>query len=133
MKEITKLMINEFKLRQLGYDFMGYRLKRRESLSFHHLIIPNREGGPYARWNGAILNQDTSHDYLHVIERVEPEIFYLITSEMIDMNIKGYLDMENLQQIKILLEQFELEHRNDVSKKGKRLIKREYIADRLIK
>ena len=52
---------------------------------------------------------------------------------MIDMNIKGYLDMENLQQIKILLEQFELEHRNDVSKKGKRLIKREYIADRLIK
>ena len=46
MKEITKLMINEFKLRQLGYDFMGYRLKRRESLSFHHLIIANREGGP---------------------------------------------------------------------------------------
>lgn len=126
-------MINEFKLRQLGYDFMGYKLKRKESLSFHHLIIPNRNGGPVARWNGAILNQETSHDYLHIIERVEPEIFYLITSSMIDMNIKGYLDMENLQEISALLKQFEQDHIHDTTKKGKRLIKREYITDRVIK
>lgn len=26
MREVTKLMINEFKIKKLGYDFMGYSL-----------------------------------------------------------------------------------------------------------
>lgn len=132
MREVTKLMIEEFKIKKLGYDFMGYSIKRKESLSFHHLIVPRRNckelglGEGYYRWNGAILVQPTAHEYLHVIERVDYETFCNVTSEMIDINAKGYLDINNLRNIDKLLKQFEREHSGDRSKKGKVLIKEEY-------
>ena len=47
MKEIVKLMINDFKIKQLGYDFMGYRFNKSIDLSFHHLIIPHRDCKKY--------------------------------------------------------------------------------------
>ncbi|MEI3530121.1 MAG: hypothetical protein V8Q75_03475 [Bacilli bacterium] len=138
MKEMTKIMINDFKIMKLGYDFMGYSVKRKEGLSFHHLIIPHRDcknlglGEGYLYWNGAILNQNTSHDYLHMIESKDYDLFLSITSEIIDMNVKGYLDIENLKRISELLKMFEREHCGDRSKKGKLLIKEEYTR-RMIK
>ncbi len=126
MKEVTKLMIEEFKLKELGMDFMGFHLNKGDIYSFHHLIVPNRNGGAYARWNGAILNGKTSHPYLHVIEAKDYDMFCYITSEMIDMNVKGYLDIENLRNIDEVLRQFEREHCGDRTKKGKVLIKEEY-------
>ena len=73
MKEITKLMINEFKIKKLGYDFMGYKLQKDKSLTFHHLIIPRRNNGPETRWNGAII-QRIPHDYLHIIEEYDARL-----------------------------------------------------------
>ena len=134
MKTITKLMYDEFNIRRLKIDFCGYQVKRKESISFHHLIIARKdckqlhvpcEG--YVRWNGALLVQETSHEYLHIIEHVDPEIFYRITSEMIDENIKGKIDIENLKKINELLLFFEKEHSSDRSKKGKLLIKDIYL------
>lgn len=125
MREVTKLMINEFKIKKLGYDFMGYSLQRGDIYTFHHLIIPNRHGGPYARWNGAILFS-TPHQYLHVIEDKDYDMFCSITSEMFDMNIKGYLDVENLRNIDDALTQFEREYSGARTRKGKVLIKEEY-------
>lgn len=126
MKEVTKLMINEFKIKQLGYDFMGYTLQKNDIYTFHHLIIPNRNGGPYARWNGAILCGNTAHPYLHLIESVDYDMFSYISSEMIDINIKGYIDMENIRNINDVLLQFEREHCGERNKKGRILIKEEY-------
>lgn len=126
MKEITKLMINEFKIKQLGMDFMGYSLQKGDIYTFHHLIIPRRFGGLETRKNGAVLCGNSSHPYAHLIEYIDPEIFYRITSEMIDENIKGRLDIENLRRIRDLLECFEREHSTDRNKKGKLLIKEEY-------
>lgn len=133
MREVTKLMINEFKLKKLGYDFMGYKIDKKNSLSFHHLIISHKDsqmmgiGEGYLKWNGAILVQDTSHDYLHLIERIDNDVFYLITNEMIDMNSKGYLDSSNIRKIHALLDYFERKHINDKNSKGKRLIKDIYM------
>lgn len=126
MKEITRLMINEYKIKQLGYDFMGYCLQKKDIYTFHHLIIPNRKGGKMEKWNGAILCGQTSHPYLHLIECKEPDMFYFITSEMIDMNIKGYLDIDNLRRIHNLLDTFEREYSGKRTSKGKILIKEEY-------
>jgi hypothetical protein len=129
-------MIKDFKIMKLGFDFMGYDVKRRESLSFHHLIVPHREckaqglGEGYLYWNGAILVQRTSHEFLHVIEKTDYDMFYAITSEMIDMNILGKLDPENLRRINDILKQFEKEHCSDTTSKGKRLIKSEYLYRR---
>ena len=137
MREVTKLMIKDFKIMKLGYDFMGYKVNRTKDLSFHHLIIPHREskaygiGEGYLYWNGAILRQNTSHDYLHIIEKIDPDIFYELTSEMIDENIKGRLDIDNLKRIHDLLLYFEREHDHDTSKKGKLLIKREFVTTRI--
>lgn len=131
MKEVTKLMINEFKIKELGYDFMGYHLQKGDIYTFHHLIVPNRHGGAVARWNGAILFS-TPHQYLHVIENKDYDMFCYITSEMIDMNIKGYLDMENIRNINDVLNQFEREHAGERTRKGKVLIKEEYTR-RLLK
>ena len=136
MKEITKIMINDFKIMKLGYDFMGYQVKRKESLSFHHLVVPKRLcqekglGEGYVYWNGAILVQETSHDYLHIIERTDRDMFKYITNEMIDINLSGKLQIENLKNIHNVLEQFEREHCSDRTNKGKRLIKMEYTRRR---
>ena len=137
MREITEKMIKDFKITKLGFDFMGYKVDKKQSLSFHHLIIPHREsrnygiGDGYLYWNGAILRQNTSHDYLHIIEKIDPDIFYELTSEMIDENIKGRLDIDNLKRIHDLLLYFEREHDHDTSKKGKLLIKREFVTGRV--
>lgn len=133
MREITEQMINDFKIMKIGIDFMGYKLDRKESLSFHHLIIPHRDcklfglGEGYLYWNGAILVQKTSHDYLHLIESKDYDIFLAITNEMIEENTKGYLDITNLRYINDCLSLFEREHCSDRSKKGKLLIKEDYI------
>ena len=137
MREVTKLMVNDFKIMKLGMDFMGYHVNRKQDLSYHHLIIPRRHckeaglGEGYLYWNGAILRQNTSHDYLHIIEKIDPDIFYELTSEMIDENIKGRLDIDNLKRIHDLLLYFEREHDHDTSKKGKLLIKREFVTGRV--
>lgn len=133
MREITKQMIEYYKIMKLGYDFMGYPTPKKNILSFHHLIVPRRNckvmnlGEGYLWWNGAILNQSTSHEYLHLIEAKDRDMFLAITSEMIDENIKGYLDKENLLKIRNILEQFEREHCSDRSKKGSLLIKDSYL------
>lgn len=126
MKEITMLMINEFKIKQLGYDFMGYSLQKGDIYTFHHLIIPRRHGGAYSRDNGAILFS-TPHSYLHIIEAHDYDRFTAITSEMIDMNIKGYLDVNNLMFIDDILKSFEKEYINKTTRKGKKLIKDNYL------
>ena len=137
MKEITKIMVNDFKIMKLGMDFMGYHVNRKQDLSYHHLIVQRRHckeaglGEGYLYWNGAILRQNTSHDYLHIIEKIDPDIFYELTSEMIDENIKGRLDIDNLKRIHDLLLYFEREHDHDTSKKGKLLIKREFVTGRV--
>lgn len=127
MKEITKLMVNQFKIKEIGYDFMGYKLQQGDIYNFHHLIIPNRYGGPESVWNGAILCGGTSHPYLHLIERIDYDKFCYITSEMIDMNLQGRLCVANIRHIHDVLKQFEKEHTTDRTRKDKLLIKRQYL------
>ena len=125
MKEVTKLLIREYHIKQLGYDFMGYALQKGDIPTYHHLIVPAREGGKETIENGAVLFS-TSHNYLHVIENKDDIYFYYITSEIIDMKIKGWLDPENLRNINKILNEFEQKYRFDETSKGKRLIKEEY-------
>lgn len=137
MKRITREMMSVFKIKKIGYDFMGYTFKRENDLTFHHLIIPFKEckkcglGDGCLFWNGAILNQSTSHDYLHVIERVDPEIFYQISSEMIDENNLRKIELANLKKIRELLLYFEREHDRDRNSKGALLIKEEFLSNRI--
>ena len=97
MREITKLMVNDFNLKKLGYDFAGFHFNKTNELSFHHLIVPHRDsksfgiGEGYVYWNGAILVQNTSHDYLHLIESINRPMFLAITDELVRENNKVIL------------------------------------------
>ncbi len=140
MHSVTKEMIRKFQIMDVGIDFMGYEVSNKGDLSFHHLILPRktckRIGVPedgYLFWNGAILVKDESHEYLHLIERVDRDLFEYLTNEMIDMNLKKYLDIKNLKNIRDALVQFEREHQFDEKEPGKKLIKESYIKNRMIK
>lgn len=136
MREITKEMIKLYDIKKLGYDFMGYTFRNINELSFHHLIVPHRDckreglGEGYLLWNGAILKQDTSHEYLHTIERIDREVFLQITKEMVDENNKRKIDIENLKRVRELLLYFEEKYKDIENKQGKKLIKQKYITQR---
>ena len=134
MKEVTKRLINNFKIMKLGIDFCGYKIDKCESLDFHHLIIPKRhccilgipEGG-YMYWNGVVLNHNSSHPYLHLVEVYDRDKFVKITSEMMDIKHKGFLDEDNLIHIGEIFSEFEYKFGDYYTKKGKKLIKSEYL------
>lgn len=137
MKPITREMIKQYDIKKTKYDFMGYTFDNTNQLSFHHLIVPKRDckaeglGEGYLLWNGAILRQDTSHDYLHIIERIDREAFLAITKEMIEENQRGKLDIENLRRIRDILLYFERQYADIENGHGKKLIRRRYIEDRI--
>lgn len=137
MRPITRDMIHIYNIKKLGYDFMGYTFRRTEELSFHHLIVPKKDckkqglGEGYLWWNGAILNQDSSHDYLHFIERTDREIFLLITNLMVEENQNMKLDIETLKKIRDLLLYFEKEHKDDRGNKNKVLLQERFITNRI--
>lgn len=137
MKQITHDMIETFKINKLKYDFMGYTFKRTNELSFHHLIVPKRDckaqglGDGYLFWNGAILKQNTSHDYLHIIERIDRKRFEQITEILIYENQMKKLDKESLIRIREFLLEFEEKYKYEETKNGHRLIKSQYISERI--
>lgn len=137
MKQITIDMIQDYRINELKYDFMGYVFKDLRELSFHHLIVPRRDcphkrlGDGYYKWNGAILVRDTAHDYLHLIEHYDEELFDLLTAEMIDQNVQNRLNIANLKRIRNILLAFEQEYGDEVDAHGKHLIKQRYITNRI--
>lgn len=126
MKQIVKDMIKIYKINELGFDFCGYSLQKGDIYTYHHNIIARRNGGSETINNGAILCGKSSHPYLHIIESKDIDRFNAITSELIDENVKGYLDQENLLAIDDILNSFEREYSGTYTKKGKPLIKEEY-------
>lgn len=127
MREITKELINNYNIKE--FDFMGYTFRNTRQLSYHHLIVPHKYckqlglGDGYYKWNGSVLVRDTAHDYLHIIEVKDKDMFIAIRNEMIEENIKGRLDVDNIRKIHDILGCFEREHSGDRGKKGKLLIR----------
>ena len=123
MLHITRVMITAFNITDT--DFMGYTVDK-STANFHHLIIPRRNGGAKAMSNGAILNKETSHPYLHIIESKDYDIFYRITKEMMKENKLGRIDLECIRAIDDILNSFEREHSGETNFLGEELIKEEY-------
>ena len=127
MKGITKSMIKEYRIKERGYDFMGYRLEKNDIYTYHHLIIPRREGGGMTKENGAILCGKTSHPYIHLIEAKDYELYKAITLKMIEENRRGQIDIESIRFIDDCLTYFERENCSARNRKGKLLIREEYV------
>jgi len=125
MKEITKLIVNSYRIKKLGYDFMGYTFVSPTDLSYHHLLEKS-DGGEESLENGVALVRKTSHDYLHIIEKYDKEIFKRITEEIVKEKDKGFIDIENIKIINNLLLLFESKHSDDTFKNGKLILRDSY-------
>lgn len=54
MRQITAEMIEEYQLKKLGFDFMGYTFRNIKDLSFHHLIIPRKDSRKHGIGDGYV-------------------------------------------------------------------------------
>lgn len=128
MKELTRAMAKEYRTR--GNDWMGYTIQSINQLSYHH-IQKKEDGGPFTWDNGALLRRDTAHEYLHIIEYKDLEIYDYINGILKQINTQGYKPTkEELIAIRDVLLSFEREHCSDRNSKGKILIKSKYIEGR---
>lgn len=129
MSQIVSEMTKMYRLR--GHDFMGYTYRTINDLSYHH-IIKREDNGPKTFSNGAVLNSDTSHPYLHLIEERDIEMYMYINNVLRMINDQqSSPTIGQLKAIREVLLQFEREHMDDTNSKGKRLIKPKYIERRI--
>lgn len=125
MKNITRLMIDIYHLDD--YCFMGYTLNKHAT--FHHLV-KKENGGKEIIQNGAVLNP-IAHEYLHIIECKDYDIFNYINVILLKENQQGFVSIQDIRTIDQLLKIFEKEYAKATTSKGKRLIKKEYIEGRI--
>lgn len=107
-------------------DWMNYKIDKKADLTFHH-IVKKEHGGKATIDNGALLTHN-AHNYLHVIEFKDIETYNYI-NKMFEI-INRQLSEPNEDQrfvIEYLLREFEKKHRYDVNKKGRSLIKEEWL------
>ena len=79
MMQVTHVKMNTSNLSNI--DFMGYEVDK-DTASRHHLLVPRRIGGTKAPSNVVVLNHNTSHPYIHIIELKDYKIFFQITRAM---------------------------------------------------
>ncbi len=125
MKSVVDLMINKFKILEVGIDFMGYRITNPKKLSFHHLVEFKRNGGHYDIDNGALLIRNSSHDYIHLIEKTDRKIFNAITDEMIKENKLRRIDEDIIAKIDEYLCDFEDKYYDYTVGKGRKILIRD--------
>lgn len=124
MKNITKIMIDQYNVQKI--DWMGYKLNKDNPYTYHHLI-KRENGGKEIIENGAILTR-IAHEYLHKIECKDIELYNYINNVLKQINEQGFGPLKRqLLAIDFILRQFEKEHFGDSTKKGKVLIKNEYL------
>ena len=125
MKHIVREMLKIY-VPESGLDWMNYRIVR-ENVAFHH-IVKKAEGGKRRIDNGAILQSNTSHPYLHLIEHVDIDTYIELNEMFRKINMQG--KEPTLMQrgvIEDILLSFEEIHRWDKGRDGELLIKRKYL------
>lgn len=128
MKQITRDMVKIYRTRKI--DWMGYKLNTINDLSYHH-IWKKEDGGPFTYDNGALLRADTAHEYLHIIETKDLDMYIYINKVLKMINSQQCQPTkEQLLSIREVLLQFEREHCSDTNSKGKSLIRTRYIEGR---
>ena len=107
-------------------DWMGYRINKGDSLSFHQ-VVKKEHHGKYEMDNGALLNCNSSHPYLHLIENKDLELYIYLNNLLKNINSqREFPSKQQLLAIDAILRQFEREHCSDRNNKGKFLIKSEF-------
>lgn len=132
MSRLREKLYTKYKLEEIGYDFMGYEFRSKKDLSTHH-IIPRHMGGQTKKNNLCVLNRETSHNYIHLIEDYDYKTFLQISKFLMEQVKKGQIGYDEVAHINELLLFFEDKFKNEQSRSGDPLIKPEYKTKRIIK
>lgn len=125
MSKLREKIYKDFKMEQLGYDFLGYEFKDKKELSTHH-ILPKHAGGKSKKNNLCILNRYTSHNYIHLIEETDFKIFLEVSKYLLEQVKLGQISTDKLLEIDEILQFFEYKYRDEESRNGDLLIKPQY-------
>lgn len=131
MSRLRERLYKEYKLQELGYDFLGYTFEDKKELSTHH-ILPRHSGGETKKNNLCVLNRFTSHNYIHLIEDTDYKVFLELSKYLLEQVSKGEISREQLLRIEDALQFFEFKYRDEEDRHGERLIKPEYKSKRII-
>lgn len=131
MSKLRERIYKDFKMEQLGYDFMGYTFESKKELSTHH-ILPRHSGGQTKKNNLCALNRFTSHNYIHLIEDTDYKVFLELSKYLLEEVKKGEIGREQLLRIADTLQFFEFKYRDEEDRHGELLIRPEYKSKRII-
>ena len=131
MSRLREKLYKEYKLEELGYDFLGYTFDSKRELSTHH-ILPKHSGGETKKNNLCILNRFTSHNYIHLIEEYDYKVFLELSKYLLEEVKKGEISREQLLRIEDALQFFEYKFRDEEDRYGEKIIKPEYKEKRII-
>ena len=124
MDSVKKEMLKIYKPIS-NLDWMNYKLVKKD-ITYHH-IIKNEHGGLKTIENGALL-MPSGHEYLHIIEYKDIETYNAINKIFRFINNQRFEPTrEQREIIEYLLREFEKEHIEDKTSKGKQLIKYKYL------
>ncbi len=129
MGKLANRLFYDFELDKNGYDFMGYFFDDKKQLSYHH-IIPRHYGGKTTYENGSLLVRSTAHNYIHVIEALDYNLFIELSHELKQEHLDG-ITKEHLIAIRQMLELFESRHQGEYSKNGLLIIKEDFVRRRI--
>ena len=132
MSRLRERLYKDYKLQELGFDFMGYEFEKKTDLSTHH-ILPRHTGGKTKKDNLCVLNRYTSHNYIHLIEDTDYKIFLQVSKFLLEQVKKGEISVEQILRIYDVLEVFERKYKDAESRNGDLLIKPEYKTKRILK
>lgn len=131
MSKLRERIYKDFKMEQLGYDFLGYTFDSKRELSTHH-ILPRHSGGQTKKNNLCALNRFTSHNYIHLIEDTDYKVFLELSKYLLEEVKKGEIGREQLLRIADVLQFFEYKYRDEEDRHGELLIRPEYKSKRII-
>lgn len=117
MSKLREKLYKEYKLEELGYDFMGYPFKIKKELSTHH-IIPRHSGGETKKNNLCVLNRFSSHNYIHLIESYDYQAFIEISKCLMNQVRLGKISIGELNTINDILSTFEYKYKDEETRGG---------------
>ena len=120
MNKLKEEMIKIYKTYTL--DGMNYLIINND-ITYHH-IIKEENGGKVTYDNGALLTR-RAHNYLHLIERIDIDIYNRINEVLKEIN-NNKKEPTNLQRqrIDLLLYEFEIKNVDKIIKKKENLGKK---------
>ena len=120
MNKVKEEMIKIYNTYNL--DWMDYYVEGND-LTYHH-IVKAENGGKITIDNGTLLTQ-RAHNYLHLIERIDIDIYNRINAVLKEINEnKSEPTIIQRKKIDLLLYEFEVKNADRIIKKKERLGKR---------